>query len=97
MAGSGTLKGALVSIDAIACTPAIADAILTQEADYLLAVKANQPSLQAEIASSFDTAPPEQLETASDLDKDHGRIEMRRVSVAHEVDWMSSNRRYPGE
>jgi predicted transposase YbfD/YdcC len=97
LAGSGTLKGALVSIDAIACTPAIADAILTQEADYLLAVKANQPSLQAEIASYFDTVPPGQLKTASDLDKDHGRIEMRRVSVAHEVDWMSSNRRYPGE
>jgi predicted transposase YbfD/YdcC len=97
LAGSGTLKGALVSIDAIACTPAIADAILAQGADYLLAVKANQPSLQAEIASSFDTAPPEQLETATDLDKDHGRLEMRRVSVAHEVEWMSSNRRYSGE
>ncbi len=86
-----------MSIDAIACTPAIADAILAQEADYLLAVKANQPSLHAEVAGYFETAPPGQLETVTELDKDHGRIETRRVSVAHQVDWMSSNRRYPGE
>jgi predicted transposase YbfD/YdcC len=97
LAASGSLGGALVSIDAIACVPAIADAILAQEADYLLAVKDNQPSLQAEIASYFETASPGQLESASDVDKDHGRIETRRVSVTHEVERMSSNRRYPGE
>jgi predicted transposase YbfD/YdcC len=97
LAGSGTLKGALVSIDAIACTPAVADAILAQEADYVLAVKDNQPSLRAEIASYFGTAPAEQCETVTELDKDHGRLETRRVRVTHEVEWMTSNRRYPGE
>jgi predicted transposase YbfD/YdcC len=97
LAASGTLKGALVSIDAIACTPAIAEAIVAQEADYVLAVKANQPSLHAEIISYFETAPPGQVETVTEVDKDHGRIETRRVSVTHEVDWMNSNRRYPGE
>jgi hypothetical protein len=43
---AGGLKGATVSIDAIATNPAIAQKILDQGADYLLAVKANQPTLR---------------------------------------------------
>ena len=41
----GGLKGALVSIDAIATNAGIARAIAGQGADWLLAVKANQPTL----------------------------------------------------
>ena len=43
------LKGTLVSIDAIATNPTIATAIRDAQADYLLAVKANQPTLRGEI------------------------------------------------
>ena len=39
------LKGALVSIDAIATNATIAAAITAEGADYLLVVKANQPTL----------------------------------------------------
>lgn len=51
------LKGALVTIDAIACNPTIAAAITARGGDDLLAVKANQPSLHDEIARYF-TDPP---------------------------------------
>ena len=51
------LKGSLVTIDAVACNPAIADKIVAQGADYLLAVKANQPTLQREIEAFFAAAP----------------------------------------
>jgi hypothetical protein len=40
------LEGALVSIDAIGCDPNIAQPILDAKADYLLAVKDNQPTLK---------------------------------------------------
>src|SRR6266849_10395474 len=43
------LEGALVSIDAMGCNPNIAQSILDAKADYLLAVKDNQPTLHAEI------------------------------------------------
>src|SRR5262245_1935452 len=49
LASNDGLKGALVSIDAIATNPTIATAIRNVQADYLLAVKANQPTLRAEI------------------------------------------------
>lgn len=38
------LEGALVSIDAMGCNPNIAQSILDAKADYLLAVKDNQPT-----------------------------------------------------
>lgn len=91
------LKGALVSIDAIATNADIAAAIRQVGADYLLAVKANQPTLRAEIEAGFAAAEPRSLETDIDLDKAHGRIEHRRVDVLREVDWLSGERRFPGE
>jgi predicted transposase YbfD/YdcC len=89
------LKGALVSIDAIATNQNIAEAITAEGADYLLAVKANQPSLRAEVEAAFAEASV--LETSMDLDKGHGRIEERRIAVLREVDWLAGGRRFPGE
>jgi len=91
------LKGALVSIDAIATNPTIAAAIRDAQADYLLAVKANQPTLRSEIETFFAEAPPASLESTTDVDKGHGRIEQRTVTVAREVDWLCGDRRFPGE
>jgi len=97
LAAAGSLAGALVTIDAIACNATIAGAITAVGADYLLAVKANQPTLRGEIETFFKEAPPDSLETVTDLDKGHGRIEERTVTVAHDVDWLSGDRRFPGE
>jgi predicted transposase YbfD/YdcC len=91
------LQGALVSIDAIATNAAIAGVIKDAGAHYLLAVKANQPSLRSEVEAFFADAGQPGLEHHSDIDKAHGRIEERFVTVAREVDWLSGDRRFPGE
>jgi predicted transposase YbfD/YdcC len=91
------LKGAIVSIDAIACNATIASAITAAGAQYLLAVKANQPTLRADIEAYFATAPAEILDTVTDWDKGHGRIEERFVTVSREADWLGGDRRFPGE
>jgi predicted transposase YbfD/YdcC len=90
------LKGALVSIDAMGCNPTIAETIIAAKADYLLAVKDNQPTLHADIKSYFDTAPFGEVERSETLGKDHGRLEIRAHSVSHTVDWYASQRSYPG-
>lgn len=97
LAADDGLNGAVVTIDAIACNATIATAIRNAGADYLLAVKANQPTLRGEIEAFFDEAPAEALDRVVDLDKGHGRIEERTVTVAREVDWLSGSRRFPGE
>ena len=90
------LEGALVSIDAMGCNPNIAQSILDAKADYLLAVKDNQPTLHAEIKSYFDTAPSNQVERSQVVEKGHGRLEIRTHTVSHEVVWMTAERSYPG-
>jgi predicted transposase YbfD/YdcC len=90
------LKGALVSIDAMGCNPTIAQSILDAEADYLLAVKDNQPTLHADIESYFETAPPGEVEKVETIGKDHGRFEVRNHTVSHVVDWYAAERSYPG-
>jgi predicted transposase YbfD/YdcC len=97
LAANDGLKGALVSIDAIATNSAIATTIRAAQADYLLAVKANQPTLRSEIETFFADEPPASLESTADVDKGHGRIEHRTVTVAREVDWLDGERRFPGE
>lgn len=94
-AGDG-LKGALVSIDAIATNADIAGAITGQGADWLLAVKANQPTLRAEVEAAFAEAAG-RLDTHADLDKGHGRIGERRTSVLRDTDWLAGDRRFPGK
>jgi predicted transposase YbfD/YdcC len=97
LAAHGGLRGATVSIDAIACNATIAAAITAADAHYLLAVKSNQPTLRTEIEDYFTSAPAEVLDTATDWDKGHGRIEERKVTVSHEADWLDGDRRFPGE
>ena len=97
LAASGQLAGALVTIDAIACNPEIAKAITGHEADYLLAVKTNQPSLHAEIERFFADAPVDTVDLHRDTDKGHGRIEERICRVSRQVDWLHGDRRFPGE
>jgi predicted transposase YbfD/YdcC len=97
LAENDGLRGALVSIDAIATNAAIATAIRNADADYLLAVKANQPTLRAEVEACFAAALPGTVGTYTEHDKGHGRIEQRTTSLMREVDWLSGERRFPGE
>jgi predicted transposase YbfD/YdcC len=90
------LEGALVSIDAMGCNPNIAQSILEAKADYLLAVKDNQPTLHADVKSYFETAPATEVERHETLGKDHGRLEARAHKVSKVVDWIASERSYPG-
>jgi predicted transposase YbfD/YdcC len=94
--GRLSLKGALVTIDAIATNPTIAAAITEAGGDYVLALKRNQPSLHGEVARYFDD-PTNACAAHESIDKDHGRIEIRRTWVSHEVHWLAGERRYPGE
>ena len=47
--------------------------------------------------AAFAEAPTARLDIDVSNDKGHGRIEQRRVAVIREVDWLSGDRRFPGE
>lgn len=91
------LNGALVTIDAIGTQRAIAETIRQGGGDYLLALKANWPATFEDIEAFFADPAPEMRDTCETTDGEHGRIEVRHHAVCHTVDWLFSNRRYPGE
>ena len=47
------ISGSIVTIDAMGCQTAIAEAIVARKADFVLAVKENQPTLHAGIEAHF--------------------------------------------
>ena len=91
------LAGALVTIDAIGTQVEIAQLILDKGGDDLLALKENRPATYADVELFFAAPPPGACDTVETTDGDHGRIEVRRVAVCHEVAWLLSDRRYPDE
>src|SRR5262245_53790708 len=97
LADAGQLKGALVSIDAMGCQVEIADKIVAHKADYLLALKGNQPTLEADVADYFRTAPQAEIVSKTTVEKGHGRLETRTFTASRQVDWITSERSYPGE
>jgi predicted transposase YbfD/YdcC len=97
LAEAGQLEGALVTIDAMGCQVAIADRIVAHKADYVLALKGNQPTLETDVLEYFRTAPPSELVTKTTVEKGHGRIETRVYSASKVVDWIAAERSYPGQ
>jgi predicted transposase YbfD/YdcC len=97
LAENRQLEGALVTIDAIGCQVEIADKVVVHKADYLLALKGNQPTLQADVEDYFSTAPAVELVTKTTVEKGHGRIETRIYAASDQVDWIASDRSYPGQ
>lgn len=90
------VRGAVVTIDAIGCQHAIAEQIVAGGADYVLAVKDNQPTLAEAIRTWF--AAMDALERPfwewREVDKGHGRIETRRCVVSDDVDWLHEQQQH---
>lgn len=92
------LNGALVTIDAIGTQKKVAQAILDGGGDYVLALKENWPATYAQVEQAFANSPAAlNIQRNQTVDGGHGRIETRKHAICHEVDWLFSDRRYPGE
>ena len=84
------LNGCVVTIDAMGTQAKIADTICKRGADYLLAVKDNQPKLAESIRDFYAAFQENPAKTphhfAETLEKDHGRIEVRRCFAFDQID-----------
>jgi predicted transposase YbfD/YdcC len=80
------LKGCVITIDAAGCQKDIAAQIVAQEADYVLAVKDNQPTLHEQVMDYFlqqleREAAGSPLRRHREVEKGHGRTETRETFV----------------
>lgn len=78
------LHGRVVTADALHCQRAFADGVLDGGADYLLCVKGNQGTLARDILDLF-TDPTTRCESATTVDRQHGRREVRRARATAEL------------
>lgn len=91
------LAGALVSVDAMGCQKSIARAVIEAQADYLLALKDNHPQLCEDVKLWLDTETAKgRLPVQETLDKNHGRIEIRRYSLSPHIDWLEQKPEWMG-
>ena len=94
------LAGCTVTIDAMGTQPNIAQAILNRGANYVLSVKDNQPTLAESIrdfVETFQAAPdktPHQVDQV--VEKDHGRLAVRRCYVFDQLDCLHAPERWHG-
>ena len=93
------LEGCIVTIDAMGTQAGIARAIRDRQADYVLAVKNNQPQLADSIRDFFTRfgEMPEQTPhtTTETVEKDHGRIEVRRCFAFDQLDCLAKPEQWP--
>jgi predicted transposase YbfD/YdcC len=92
------IKGCTVTIDAMGTQANIAQAICDKEADYVLAVKDNQPLLAESIRDFYDIFKQEKDKTphstCETIEKDHGRIEVRRCYAFNQIDCLSKSEQW---
>lgn len=105
------LAGCIVTVDAMGCQTQIAKEIIEADADYVLALKGNQETAFAEVKSFLDDAvaqaqaqpprpcgaqPPPELLFLETVEKDHGRLEIRRYWLSAELDWFADRPKWEG-
>lgn len=92
-------KDAVVTMDAMGCQRALTGPIVAAEADYVLALKANQPEALATAHVTFaavaaGTLTVDQVDWHETLDKGHGRLVRRTCRVigdAATIAWLQTH------
>lgn len=106
------LAGCIVTVDAMGCQKKIAKEIIEADADYVLALKGNQETVHTEVKSFLDVTLEEkqrkrpsgavlpkaaaQLQELETVEKDHGRLEIRRYYQSAELGWFADQAKWEG-
>lgn len=93
------LAGCIVTADALHCQKTIAREITEADADYVLALKGNQGTVQEEVRRYLDdaiTRGAKELAALVTTDKDHGRVEVRRYWQSERIEWFADRKKWEG-
>lgn len=98
------LKGCIVTIDAMGCQKEIAAQIAEKKADYVLALKGNHAAVHEEVKQFFadavapcaiempNSVAPGTMEFFQTMEKDHGRIDIRRYWHSTDIAWFQDKK-----
>jgi predicted transposase YbfD/YdcC len=96
-----TIEGSLVSIDAMGCQKEIAQTLIEQEGDYVLALKKNHPNLYQDVVQLFQFAHQQEWKGIEHqfhqtINKDHGRLEIRRHWTMGQTEYLYGAEQWKG-
>ncbi len=95
------IQNCIITIDAMGCQRAIAQRIQAKGADYVLALKGNQGTLQEDVKLFFEDAEKHDFKDTDydyyrTFDKDHGRIETREYWTVSDLNWLEQRQQWAG-
>ena len=91
------ITGLTVTADAMHTQRATAEAIVEKGGDYALALKKNQETLHRDVQIHLDEAVASGTAMSCvDVDKGHGRIEIREACISHDVTMLQDFHHWPG-
>ncbi|MCF6311936.1 MAG: ISAs1 family transposase [Verrucomicrobiales bacterium] len=91
------IEGCTVTTDAMGCQREVAKKCIEMGADYVLAVKGNQPSLQTQVVRAMDAIADDEAPHHVEANRGHGRGEVRRCWVIDGIaDWLEGHERWAG-
>ena len=93
------LAGCIVTLDAMGCQRRIAREIIDADANYVLALKGNQETVHNEVRTFLDdtlTTAPKSLAHVETVEKDHGRLEIRRYWQSDRLEWFADLKKWEG-
>jgi predicted transposase YbfD/YdcC len=95
------LRGCTVTIDAMGCQKAVARQVINQEGNYVLGLKGNQGTLHENVRLFFEDARahgfgPIPCRSCRSVEKDHGRIEVRKYWLVEQIDWLEEQEEWAG-
>ena len=92
-----SLKGRIVTADAMHTQRTTAETVTQAGGDYVLALKRNQETLHEDVALWLDDpGNVENCETYQNVDAGHGRLETRKALISHDVAWLDERHHWPG-
>lgn len=91
------ISGCIIVADALNCQKETAKAVIDGGADYLLSVKDNHPCLKQDIADYVgDGTLRTAMDTASQTEKNRGRVEKRSAFVTEKIEWLAGREAWEG-
>jgi predicted transposase YbfD/YdcC len=96
-----SVRGCLVSMDAMGCQTEIAKVIIEQGADYVLALKGNQGDLHTDVSQLFTSARKQDFKNIehqfhSIVETGHGRMETRRYWTMGNTEYLLGAQKWSG-
>lgn len=88
------IQNAIVTIDAVLCTPALSELIISKGADYILAVKGGNKHLLEQVTDWLGRPKMPSFETHHQTDYVGGRIEQRICTLTHQLELLDETHAY---